>query len=61
MFPEAEPRGTSIVEKQTKIKRTTHECNTLQFNEEPKIANTQRQKSTVFQEVKQFKKSERNE
>ena len=38
-----------------KIKQTTHECNTLQFNEEPKIANTQLQKSTVLQEVKNVK------
>ena len=47
MFPETEPRETSRVEKQT-----TYECNTLQFTEEPKIANTQLQKSTVLQEVK---------
>ena len=30
----------------------THECNTLQFNEEPKITNTQLQKLTALQEVK---------
>ena len=46
---------------QLKIKHTTHECNTLQFNEEPKTANTQLQKSTVLQKVKKCKKSERNE
>ena len=39
---------------QLKIKRTTHDCNMLQFNEEPKITNIQLQKSTVLQEVKKI-------
>ena len=54
-FPETldVPRGgDSCYTPQLKIKQTTHECNTLQSNEEPKIRNTQLQKSTVLQEVK---------
>ena len=52
LFPEGPVIKFFVISAQLKIKQTAHECNTLQFDEEPKIADTQLQKSTVINRVR---------